>query len=802
MKLTQTNTIQTNNIIGSGPVRIDGLAKVTGKAIFGADHLVERAAHACLVTAPIACGRIRSIDQAAARSMPGVLEILTYKNVGKEIKPGKGLLEGGFMGQSIAPLASNEIHFAGQILAVTVAETLEVAQAAAGALVIDYKAVPASPTLGSPGTREVKAKALGETKLSAGDLKQGLAEAAAVIDAWYETPAQHHNPMELFQATCAWQGDELTVWESTQSVRGTQYGLAEQLGIKPSQIHVISPFIGGAFGSRGEMGQHTALVALAAKRLGRPVKLVATREQGFTLRTFRAETRHHLVLGADAAGHLTALSHDSWELTSRSERFALAGSDATARLYACPNVRTKTVNVEADRQAPGFMRAPPEVPYMFAMESAMDELAYALDIDPLELRRRNETSVETVTNKPYTSRSLVRCMDKGAQVFGWARRDPRPGSMQEGADLVGWGYATAFYPAQIGPAACRVTISPDLRAIVEIGTHEIGTGVRTVLAQTVSDLLGVELESVEVVIGDSRLPAAPMSAGSNSTASVCTVVALACESLRRRIVGAAVSARNSPLQGADPAAVRLVAGWLVLGGTRGGSRNGSKGGSRDGGVSPEGPAEPLEVAVRRAGRGRPLMRAASNNPHGAPPLIGPALVSRGKPILLGGANLKDRMQFAFGAQFVEVRINRFTGQIRVPRMVGVFTAGRIMNSRTAHSQLVGGQIWGLSAALHEATEIDLAQARYINQDLSEYHVPVAADVGEIETILLDEVDTIINPLGIKGVGELGVTGVNAAIANAVFHATGVRLRRLPIRAGDTFAGGEPRARLAAESPGR
>ena len=424
----------------------------------------------------------------------------------------------------------------------------------------------------------------------------------------------------------------------------------------------------------------------------------------------------------------------------------------------------------------------------------MDELSYALQLDPVELRRRNDTMVELATNRPYTSRSLLRCIERGVELFGWNERNPAIRSMGDAEEFIGYGFAAAFYPTQIGPAHCRITLALHSdgahtrpRAIAEVGTHEIGTGIRTLVAMTVADLLGLPLGDVEVRIGDSQLPAAPLSAGSNSTATICNVLAKCCEEIRALLAKAAVKDRRSALYQCDPKLVRLIEGHAVF------THDPQAVGASHSQVSAEapertlgepaalrGPAEPLGVALRRVRRGKPLVQRTTNTPHGLPPVIGPALVNKGKPIMMGGARLKDRMQFAHGAHFVEVRVSRTTGEVRVPRMVGVFAGGRIMNPRTAYAQLQGGQVWGLSSAM-EATEVDPSLARYCNADLAEYHVPVCRDVCDITTVMVEEEDTLVNPLGVKGIGELGTTGLAAAIANAVFHATGVRIRKLPIR---------------------
>ncbi len=836
-------TITPNGRIGTAHWRVDGVAKVTGRALYGADQSPVLAAddravydagdplsepsragrpvlHAALRTSPIARGRITGILETRAREIPGVCQILTHRNVGKRIKPGKPMTEHGYMAQAVAPLLSDRVFFPDQVVAVVIANSFEIATQAAEALEFSFDAEPPSISFDSAGAEVVKAKSTGETELKSGDVDGALAQAAVRLDAWYETPPQHHNALELFQTTCAWSRDadgreELRVWESTQNTRGFQYGLAKQLDLKPAQVRILSPYIGGAFGSKGALGQFTAIAAFAARELGQPVKLVATRRQCFSLRTFRAETRHHIQLGADAQGKLLALDHESWELTSRTERFATAGSDSTARLYACPNVRTQVHNVETDRQAPGFMRAPPEMPYMFAMESAMDELAYKLGLDPVDLRRRNDTVVELATDRPYTSRSLLRCIERGAELFGWADRNPEPGSMSDGDDFVGWGFASAFYPTKIGPADCRITLTlpsesgaATPHALVEVGTHEIGTGVRTVAAITVADLLGLPMEAIEVRLGDSDLPAAPLSAGSNSTATITSVLAKCCVEIREKLAKAAVKDKRSALYGLDPALVRLIGNRAVF--THDPEAVAPTPGQRDAShpgqsrAQEEHPAmqaaffEPLNTALRRVSRGKPLLHKTTNTPHGAPEVIGPMLVRKGIPLMVGGASMKDRMQFAQGAHFVEVRISRTTGAIRVPRMVGVFAGGRIINPRTAYAQLQGGQVWGLSSALEEATEIDPMLGRYVNADLGEYHVPVCRDIADITTIMLEEEDTLVNQLGVKGLGELGVTGLAAAIANAVFHATGERIRTLPIRLDHMLKAAAAPAALAAD----
>jgi xanthine dehydrogenase YagR molybdenum-binding subunit len=742
-------------LIGKPAVRIDGVAKVTGEARYASDEPVPNPAFAFLVTSPIASGRVRSIDQTAARAVPGVLDILTHENVGGEITPPKAPDQG----KTTTTLESDKVWHDGQIVAVVVAETFEAAREAAYRVEIAYDVQPPAASFGSPGAQEEPRK-LGEEKKDPvkGDFPSAFAAAPVKIDARYATPTQHHNPIELFTTTCVWDGPKLTVYEPTQTMYGLKAGLAKQLGLDPANVRTVSRYVGGAFGSKGMLTSRTAWIAIAARRLKRPVKLVATRDQGFTIATYRAETKHHLQLGATPDGRLTALSHEGWEVTSRPSGYNVGGTDTTARMYACPNVATKVNIVHADRNTPGFMRAPPDTPYMFALESAMDELSYALNLDPIELRRINDTQTDPIDGKPYSSRSLMKCYDQAAAKFGWNRRNPKPGSMRDGDWLIGYGCATACYPSNIGPAAARLSLTPKGKAVIQLAAHEIGTGAYTTIAITVADRLGLKLEDVKVVLGDSDLPPVPVAGGSNNAASTAHVAAKACEEIRAKIAAAAVAANDTPFAGLDPATLKVTAAGLV---------------------GPGGKREPLDKAMARVAGGA-LEVHVENAPEGLKPGAVAGLYL-GQADMVRGTGRKDVTAFAFGAQLVEVRVHARTCEVRAPRVVSAFAAGTIVNPLTAYSQFMGGATWGLSSALHEATEVDPRTARYVNDNLADYLVPVNADIGSLEVIMVPEEDNRVNPMGIKGIGEIGIVGMNAAVANAVYHATGRRIRELPIR---------------------
>lgn len=743
---------------GEPVTRIDGRLKVTGQASYPADIPVGNLAYGVLATSSIARGKVTALNLDKAKAVPGVLDIVTYGDTDDVEKP-----KFGTAASSIAPLNDKTIFHDGQIIALVVAETFEAAEEAAALVRADYAEDQPSAGFDTQGVKiepAVGKNPMFKEDVKAGDFDAAWHAAVVKIDARYSTPTQHHNPIELFSTTAFWQGDRLTVHEPSQNVTGWKAELARQLKIDTANVRIISPYIGGAFGSKGPMTARTAVVAIAARRIGRPVRCVVSRMQAFNTQTYRAETRHHIRIGANKDGQITAFGHEGWEVTSRPDPYVVGGTSATGRMYDYGSVLTKVSLVHADRNTPGYMRSPPETPYVYALENAMDEMAVALGMDPIEFRRRNEPEKEPIGKKPFSSRSLVKCYDEAAKAFGWSERDPEVGSMRDGDWLVGMGCATAIYPTNVAPCAARVRLADDGHVRVQCGSHEIGTGVRTIAGQMAAERLGAEMGKVAVEMGDSALPPAPVSGGSISTASVCSAVMKACDAVRAKLFAAALS-KEELLAGSVNTELALEDGKIV-----------------------DGTGKNVKIAdVFKALGTAAIEEYAEFAPKGSSPQALTKLYA-GQPEFHGGDSDEDSVKYAFGAELVEVRVNRYTHEVRVPRIVGAFAAGRIMNTRTARSQLMGGMIWGIGQALHEATEIDRRFARYVNRDLQDYLVPVNADVKAVEVILVPEVDHAVNPAGVKGLGELGNVGTAAAVASAVYHATGKRIRDLPIRIDD------------------
>ncbi|WP_242137846.1 xanthine dehydrogenase family protein molybdopterin-binding subunit [Sphingomonas sp. TREG-RG-20F-R18-01] len=699
--------------VGQSHTRIDGPLKVCGLAEYPGDVSLPGMAHAALAVSAIARGRVTWIGRDVAEAMPGVLMILTHEDVGDAIGPVDHLMEGGWANSSWRPLASPDIRYAGQIVAMVVAETSAVAAAAAAALRIGYAGQSPVATLFDPRceTARLADVSAAHQDRRKGDLDAAIANAAVRVDSRYTTPIQHHNPIELPSTTCRWDGDQLTVYEPTRYLGAAQHGLASQLGIAPEQVRIISRFIGGHFGGKLALSQHTAICALAARRLGRPVRLAVSRRDQFTVANHRTETSHRIRLGATPDGRLLGVGHDAATASSRFDAFAMEGTDVSTALYAAVTVAGEERLGRVDRNTPGPMRAPPEVPFLFALESAMDELAHALALDPIELRRRNDTMVDPVTGKSFTTRALIRCFDAAAPAFGWSDRRPQPRATLRNGWWVGHGCAAAARPVKIGPAVIHVAQDATGAVRVEAAHHEIGNGLYTLLATLASERLGVPLDRVTVALGDTALPPAGISGGSATTTSLANALAEACEALLRMPEGARDVRFDYLPAGATPAALDdLRAGHIKL--------------------------------------------------------------------LPGSA---DKLAWTFGAHMVEVRVHAATGEVRVPRHVGAFAAGRVLNPMTARNQYLGGMAWGLSSALFERTEIDPRTGVYMNRDLGEYLVPTFADIAGQTVIMVPDDDPAVNPQAVKGLGEIGIIGVAAAVANAVFNATGARIRDLPIR---------------------
>ncbi len=723
--------------VGQPLDRTDGLLKVTGQARYSAEFQVPRLVHAVLVQSTVPAGRITRIDTHVAQAMPGVLLVMTHENAPRLPNGGKPALEPP-AGRVLSLLQDDQVHYNGQPVALVVGDTLEHAQAAARmvrvevaqqAARLDFETARADAH--SPG--KVQGQSADTMR---GDLAAGMAQAAQRIEAVYGTPMETHNPMEPHATIAVWEGDSLTLYDSTQYVSGVRRTVAKTLGLSPDKLRVVCPFVGGGFGCKGSVWSHVVLAAMAARQAGRPVKLVLERPQMFGPVGGRPRTEQRIALGAGPDGRFTAISHDSLTTTSMIEDWTEPCAVVTRMLYDTPHQRTTHRLARLNIGTPTFMRAPGEATGTFALEVALDEMAYALGIDPVELRLRNDAVQDPEKRLPWSSKSLAACYRAGAERFGWARRNPQPGSMRQGNTRVGWGMATATYPANRSAAAATARYLPDGTVQVESGSQDLGTGTYTVMTQVAADAMGVSVDRVQFSLGDTRMPEAPVSGGSQSAASVSPAVQAAGTQARDALIAAAVADANSPLHGLAAEEVTVADGFLS-------ARSGAR--------------EPVAAVVARYGR--PIEVTAKVQP---------------------GEEKQKFSMHSFGAVFVEVHVDADLGVVRVSRIVGSYGVGRLLNAKTGRSQLMGGIVWGMGMALFEESLLDPRYGRIVNNNLAEYHVPVNADVPDIDILVLDEADPHINPLGAKGIGEIGITGVPAAIANAVYHATGRRVRELPI----------------------
>jgi xanthine dehydrogenase YagR molybdenum-binding subunit len=743
--------------IGAPIVRRDAAAKARGAATYAADFRHDNAAYAALALSRVAKGRVTGIDTSDADAVPGVRLVLTHRSFNQPMGDETFAMKGGHMQSSFMPLSSDEIHYAGQILGLVVADTIEAAEEASRKIKISYAEVHASAAMDDPDRKDVVDD---DASITKGDADAAFAAAAVTVDQRYETPAQHHNPIELYATSASWNGDKLVVNVPSQWVIGTQVALAKIFGITPEDVHIEGPYVGGGFGSKATVLPSTVLVAAAAKRLGRPVKLLVPREAMFVVGSFRPATRARIALGADADGTLKSIIFEEAGQSSEIDHVAFAGSSAISKMYDSETIRTKQSTVATDVNTPGFQRAPAEACSFFGFECAMDELAEALDMDPIALRTKNEPKVDPIKGVPWSSRSLVPCYQRGAELFGWSKRNKTPGltTLPDGT-LVGYGCATATYPSANAPAAARVTVRRNGSVLVECGAHDLGTGAYTVLGQIAGDVLGIANDEVEVHLGDSTLPSGPVAGGSITTGSAGSAIQKAAVAVCARLVAGATGP-GAPMAGQDPAGIRFAGGQIV-----GADGKGLAIGDL---LNALGWTEAVELA-----EWKPEAMDDKTMRYGL-----------GGGMAFNGPSTKTRTSFSFGAQFAEVHIDPMVRTIRVARMVGVFACGRIINPRTARSNLAGGMIWGASFALLEESRVDRPRAKFANADLAGYHFSANADIGDVIVETIDEEDTMVNAIGAKAVGEIGIVGMPAAIANAVYNATGIRVRKTPIMVED------------------
>jgi xanthine dehydrogenase YagR molybdenum-binding subunit len=743
ISLTQTPAnVRHGSNIGQPLTRREGVLKVKGQARYAADNHPPGMLHAVMAVSSIARGRVAFLDVQAAKNHPDVIEVMTPANR-PPLAEDPDAKTNPFMFR-LDLLQNDKVRYANQPIAVVIAKTLESATEGAALLAPRYEALPARVGLDADESFVPPAVGVGNpSEMHRGDARAGLAAASKRIDAIYETPAQYHNAMEPHAIVVAWDGDSLSIDTPSQGLAMAQGRIAGLFGIAPNKIHIRSPYLGGGFGSKGLISGPQILGILAARLVGQPVKLVLRREHMYGPVGHRAPTRQTLRIGIDGDGLLTAIDHHAKTASSTFDDFFEPAADASHTLYASPAISTSHEAVRIDTGTPLFMRAPGEATGSIALESAIDEAAWAVRMDPLAFRLKNYADVEPISGKPFSSKALRECYTEGAVRFGWSKRTLAPRQTRDDAGLlVGWGVGTATFPALMFQAEARAAIRGDGSGVMEIGAHDMGQGAWTALAQIAADGLG--LEEVEFRSGSSDLPDAGIAGGSSHTATAGMAIHNAGSAVIAKLADLATGDERSPLFGAGNAGVIARNGRLFR---------------RD----DEGRSESYADILGRAG----LSEIDASGKGAADPAAQSAYAMH-----------------AHGAVFAEVKVDPDLGQIRVTRLVGAFAAGRVINPRMVRSQIYGGMIWGVSFALHEQAISDHRSGRIINANLAEYHVPVNADVPSLEALMIEEHDPHVNALGIKGVGEIGVTGSAGAVANAVWHATGVRLRRFPIRIED------------------
>lgn len=722
--------------IGTATSRIDGKAKVTGEARYAGEFNVGGLVHGYVVESTIAKGRVLRIDTAEALGVSGVIDVLTHQNRPEMADDDKAYKDetAPEEGSPYRPLFDDVVRFSGQPLALVLADDWETARIAASMVRIEYKRDPHVTDLYAQRSQALTVE---KPEKPRGDAAMAFSAAAVRHEAEYFIPSEHHNPMELFASTAVWDDGHLTVYDKTQGVQNVQQYLSGVFKLSAESVSVMSPYMGGGFGSGLRPQYQVVLAVLGALALKRPVRVMLTRAQMYAL-GYRPASIERLALGANPDGTLASMQHEAIAVTSQFEEFSRNDVGWGNLLYESPNARFEHKLVKLDLPTPCDMRGPGAATGVFALECAMDEIAVALKVDPVQLRLQCYSDRNQGEDVPYTSKQLRECYREGAAAFGWEKRNAESRSMRDGNELVGWGMATGVWEALQMPATVRIVLTANGHAEVSTAASDIGTGTYTIMAQVAADMLGLPIENISVRLGDSTLPQCPLQGGSWIASSVCNAIANTAHAVRGDVLRLAKAMQDSPFADETADDVTLVDGKIVS--------------KYDAGRS-----VPI-ASVMRSDNAERITREETNKPD----------------------EDKSHARNVHSAVFAEVKVDEELGIVRVTRVVDAVAAGRILNPKTARSQIMGGVVWGIGMALHEETLYDHRFGRVMNANIAEYHVPVNADIHDIEVIFVEEHDALVNPLGIKGLGEIGIVGVAAAIANAVYHATGRRVRDLPI----------------------